>query len=269
MKWLESGNLSHCSEFDREGDMLLLGIDLESGGEFNLPAEKNFITEIGMVLWDTDFSQPVQIFSTLIDQGRPVAEEAAEYNGISDEMLKRHGAKPDIRILNRVKELMSLADYVVAHNGRDFDRPLLAAFFSSQSHRMPEKIWLDTLHDVDYPRNCASRNLTYLAGFHGILNSFPHRAVTDVLTMLTILSRYDLDAVIENARSPRLVVKAEVSFENREKAKAKKFGWESAGEGLKYPKSWVRILREKDLEPLRKECDFPLVILERLKPAGG
>ena len=247
--------------------MLLLGIDLETGGEFNSPSGGNFIVEMGLVLWDTDFGQPVQIHSALIDPGRPISEEAAEYTGICDEMLKRHGAKPDIRVLNPVKELMQRADFIVAHNGRNFDRPLLEAFFSGLSHKVPPREWIDTLYDIDYPRNCASRNLTYLAGFHGILNSFPHRAVTDVLTMLTILARYDLDTVIENSRSPRVVVKAEVDFGNKEKAKAKKFSWEKPGEGLKFPKSWVKIMREKELEALRRECDFPLVIVERLKSA--
>ncbi len=249
--------------------MLLLGLDLETGGEFNSSSDQNFIIEIGMVLWDTEFGQPVELYSVLVDNDRPVSMDAAEYTGITDALLKRHGEKPDIRMLNPIKDLMNKADYIVAHNGRDFDRPLMEAFFSQQSHKMPAKPWIDTLHDVDYPRNCKSRNLTYLAGFHGILNSFPHRAVTDVLTMLTILSRYDIENVIANASHPRLVVKAEVGFSEREKAKAKRFSWESAGKGAgKFPKSWVRIIREDQLEALKQECDFPIVILERLKPAS-
>ncbi len=251
--------------------MLLLGLDLETGGEFNASGDRNFIIEIGMVLWDTDFGQPVEIFSVLVDNDRPVSPEAAEYTGISDALLKKHGSKPDIRVLNPVKALLEKADYIVAHNGRDFDRPLMEDFFSRQSHRMPVKPWIDTLYDVDYPRNCTSRNLTYLAGFHGILNSFPHRAVTDVLTMLTVLSRYDIASVIANASNPRLIVKAEVGFSEREKAKAKRFNWETPGgrTGTKFPKSWVRIIREDQLEALKQECDFPVVILERLKPASA
>lgn len=249
--------------------MLLLGLDLETGGEFSAPAEQNFITELAMVLWDTEFNQPVDIYSVLIDQERPVSADSQQYTGISDALLQRHGVKADIRLINPIKALIAKADFIVAHNGRDFDRPLLEAFFRQQSHSLPKKEWIDTLTDVDYPKNCASRNLTYLAGFHGILNSFPHRAVTDVLTMLTILARYDIEQVIGNSRSPRLVVKAEVSYDDREKAKAKRFSWESAGkEGVRYPKSWVRIIRESDLAKLKEECDFPLVILERLKPAG-
>ena len=250
--------------------MLLLGLDLETGGEFNASCDRNFIIEIGLVLWDTDFGQPVEIYSVLIDNDRPISPEAAEYTGMSDALLKRHGSKPDIRVLNPIRDLMNKADYIVGHNGREFDRPLMETFFGQQSHRMPAKPWIDTLYDVDYPRNCTSRNLTYLAGFHGILNSFPHRAVTDVLTMLTILSRYDLSEIIANANHPRLVVKAEVGFSDRDKAKAKRFSWESAGKGTgKYAKSWVRIIREDQLDALKQECDFPIQILERLKPASG
>ncbi|MBU1690668.1 MAG: hypothetical protein KJ958_06790 [Gammaproteobacteria bacterium] len=249
--------------------MLLLGIDLESGGDFNAPLEQNFITEIGMVLWDTEFSQPVEIYSTLLNHECALSPEAQEYTGITEALLKRHGVSPDIRVINPIKALMSKADFIVAHNGRVFDRPLLEAFFTRSGHKMPATEWLDTLHDIDYPRNCVSKNLTYLAAFHGILNCFQHRAVTDVLTMLTVMMRYNLDEIIANAHQPRLVIKAEVSYDDREKAKNKRFSWEtpSGKDSAKYPKSWVRIVREDQLEAIKLECDFPVAILERLKAA--
>ena len=129
--------------------MLLLGLDLETGGEFNASNDRNFIIEIGMVMWDTEFGQPVEIYSVLIDNERPISSDAAEYTGITDALVKRHGSKPDIRVIHPVKDLMEKADFIVAHNGRDFDRPLMEAFFIQKSHRMPSKPWIDTLYDVD------------------------------------------------------------------------------------------------------------------------
>jgi DNA polymerase-3 subunit epsilon len=46
--------------------MKLLGLDIETGGDFNKPLSENFIIEIGCVLWDTYFNTPVEIYNSLI-----------------------------------------------------------------------------------------------------------------------------------------------------------------------------------------------------------
>ena len=243
--------------------MLLLGLDLETGGAFNASPETNFITEIGLVLWDAEFSQPVDFLSQLLKPDHPVAPESVEYTGISDELLSRHGRPADIRTLQPITKLMKKADYIVAHNGREFDRPLIEALFARFGLKMPETPWLDTQYDVDYPRNCASRNLIYLAGFHGMVNPFPHRAVMDVLTMLTVLARYDIQHVVANSQRKWLIVQANVSYDEREKAKEKGFRWQSDG-GKTYEKCWVKRVREEQLPVLQSDCDFNLTVLERL-----
>jgi len=243
--------------------MLLLGLDLETGGAFNAPPEANFITEVGLVLWDTEFAQPVDLMSLLLKPEHPVTPESVEYTGISDTLLARHGRPSDIRTLQPIANLMHKADYIVAHNGREFDRPLIEAAFSHFGLKMPTTPWLDTQFDIDYPRPCVSRNLVYLAGFHGMVNPFQHRAVTDVLTMLTILSRYDLAQVIANSQRKWLVVQANVSYEEREKAKEKGFRWQSDG-GRVFEKSWVKRVSEDQLVALQASCDFNLTVLERL-----
>lgn len=243
--------------------MLLLGIDLETGGTFNGTLETNFITEIGIVLWDTEFSQPVDLLSVLLKPDQPVSPESAEYTGISNEMLKSHGRPADIRTLQPIAKLMKKADYVVAHNGREFDRPLIEAAFSKFGLKMPTTPWLDTHYDVDYPRNCVNRNLIYLAGFHGMVNPFSHRAVTDVLTMFAILTRYDIQQVIANSQRKWLIVQANVSYDEREKAKEKGFRWQSDG-GKTYEKCWVKRLREDQMTTLQSDCNFNLTVLERL-----
>lgn len=242
--------------------MLLLGLDLETGGAFNAPMDTNFITEIGLVLWDTDFAQPVDFLSLLIKPSQPVSPESVEYTGISDELLARHGHPADIRTLQPIAKLMSKADYIVAHNGREFDRPLLEAAFTQFGLKMPATAWLDTQYDVDYPRPCRSRSLIYLAGFHGMVNPYAHRAVTDVLTMLTILARYDIQQVIANSQRKWLIVQANVGYEEREMAKEKGFRWQQDGSKV-YEKCWVKRVREDQLAALQTSCDFNLTVLER------
>lgn len=242
--------------------MLLLGLDLETGGAFNANMDTNFITEVGLVLWDTEFAQPVEFLSVLVKPTQAVSPESVEYTGISDALLARHGQPLDIRTLQPIAKLMNKADYIVAHNGRDFDRPLITAAFNQFKLKIPATPWLDTQYDIDYPRPCKSRNLIYLAGYHGMVNPYAHRAVTDVLTMLTILARYDIAQVITNSQRKWLIVQANVGYDEREMAKEKGFRWQQDGSKV-YEKCWVKRISEDQLTALQQSCDFNLTILEK------
>lgn len=237
--------------------MLLLGLDFESGGSFEKPLEENFITEVGAVLWDTDTHTPVKMMNKLVYQGKQIAPEATQYTGITNGHIGRFGEPLSI-VIGDLCTMAGEASYIVAQNGLMFDKPLLDLELANcgMLDMRPTQMWLDTTIDVDYPANCKSRNLTYLAGFHLILNSFPHRAVTDVLTMMTVLSKYDINQVIQNAASPSLLVRAVVGFSEKEKAKKAGFYWE-AGEKL-----WLKNVRKNQLEELSASWDFKTVIVK-------
>lgn len=228
--------------------MLLLGIDLETGGDFNSPVEQNFITEIGMVLWDTTFNQPIKMHNYLITPKQAICQDAEVYTGITNEMAKKWST--DIaKVASLVNQMFELADYVVAHNGNRFDKPIMEVNFN-----LPEKTWIDTMTDVPYPPNCTNRNLSYLAQFHLLLNSFPHRALTDVLTMLTILNKYDLEEVIKIAQSPVLTVEAQTTFAEKEKPKAAKFRWNPE------KKVWYKEVKELFFEEESKNWNFKYTV---------
>jgi DNA polymerase-3 subunit epsilon len=251
--------------------MKLLGIDTETGGEFSLPIGENYITELGAVLWDVELKSAVKILAELIDFEKPVAEEAAEYNGISQELVTKYGQKgADIRqtFLN-LAIMMNQADFIVAQNGLNFDKPLLKATFERLEIPFPETEWLDSQHDVDYPRNCKSKSLTYLQGFHGFC--YPgHRAVFDIMAMLRIFTQYDINQIITWARSPIVVVRAvtkninwknaaEVAIFDKQKEKIKKAGFKWNQEGLE--KLWTKSLKQVIFEKEKDGYDFPYTII--------
>ncbi|MBV8048432.1 MAG: hypothetical protein JO171_14860 [Paludibacterium sp.] len=242
--------------------MLLLGLGLETAGAVNGDLADNVITEVGLVLWDSEFGQPLEWLSVLLKPEGPISPESAEGTGLSDALLARHGRPWDIRTLQPIANLMQKADYVAAHNGRAFDRVLLERAFTRFGLKMPATPWLDTQYDIDYPRACTGRQLLYLAGFHGLLNTFPHRAIGAVMTLLAILSRYELGQVIANSQRKWLLVQANVQYDEREKAKERGFRWQSDG-GRHYDKCWVKRIREDQLVALQAACDFNLTILER------
>lgn len=242
--------------------MLLAGIDIESGDKFDVPPKDQFITELGMVLWCTELQQPVAFYNQLfLHPTKVVAEEAADYTGITQDMLLKYGVAPSPIEAAKIQMFLNKADYYVAHNGLNFDKPLIEEFMSIQGRPLPSKYWIDTTIDVPYPKHCRQTNLTYLAGYHKILNPFAHRAVTDVLTMLTILDLYDINAVVASAKEPLVVVKAEVSFHDKDKAKEMKFGWEKSGE-IYYPKSWIKVMKRNHFERVRESWPFMTTVLE-------
>ncbi len=52
-----------------------------------------------------------------------------------------------------------------------------------------------------------------------------HRALFDVLTMLNILSKYNIDEIIKCAQSPLLRVTAHLDFDNKDLAIKSGFHW--------------------------------------------
>jgi hypothetical protein len=96
----------------------------------------------------------------------------------------------------------------VAHNGNLFDKPLLEAGMKRQGLDFMLRPWIDTKTDIEYPEEIKTTKLKYLACEHGFVNPFSHRAVFDVLTMLTVLSRYDIQEVIALSQQPAVRLQA-------------------------------------------------------------
>ncbi len=216
--------------------MLILGVDVETTG---LDAEKDEITEIGAVLWDTEARAPVQMLNCLIDIKGNVPEEITKLTGITDEMLWTYGIPLDSSA-DLLCELALKADYYCAHNA-PFDRK----FISAATKNFPgflELVWIDTSVDVPYPEHITTRKLTHLAAEHGFVNPFPHRAVTDVLTMLQILSHYDINKVVESAKTPNITIRAKTNYNEREKAKECGYRWNPEN------KVWLKSIKINMLE---------------------
>ncbi|MCR9204687.1 MAG: 3'-5' exonuclease, partial [Halobacteriovoraceae bacterium] len=179
-----------------EESVLVLGIDLEGMNKdlimSGVDTSVDRVIEVGAVLWDWNHSQPVKIISELINEvdHLPISEEVEDITGIDDPMLEKWGAKGTKihEILTSLAELMETSDYIMAHNGSGYDYPMLNAMFKRYDMQMPEKVWIDSMTDIEYPKKFQGRSLALLEHAHGFVNPFPHRAVTDVLSMLKVAS---------------------------------------------------------------------------------
>lgn len=116
--------------------MKFIAFDIETTG-FIPGADQ--ITEIAAIRFKD--GQPAEMFSTLVNPGRPIPEEVQRITGITPEMVE---GKP------KIEELMdSFADFcgddiIVAHNA-GFDFQFVAYDIKKHESRAPKGFVLDTL----------------------------------------------------------------------------------------------------------------------------
>lgn len=223
--------------------MILVGVDTETTG---LSPQDDRITEIGAVIWDVAAATPVSFFHRFIKQDKPLKAEIVELTGLTDELLEKYG-QPEELVLKEFQEFIGGAEFLVAQNA-PFDRGMLDAAYLRNGLFIPDKSWVDTAKDVPYPPRMKNRNLVGLAAEHGFLNPFPHRAVTDVLTMLTIMSKYDIKIILENALEPKILLWAKTTYAEKDLAKAAGFYWNSQR------KMWFKSIFKRDLEEEVNKC---------------
>lgn len=248
--------------------MRLLGVDCETTG---LDVKTERITELGAVLWDTDMRAPVWFFShflfddsieTLLKspekvRGETRSEMVARISGFTLEFLQEFGRVPYTVFsdLDHFCENTAI-DYIVAHNGRDFDIPLLAAEMDRHGVKEPrftQKTLVDTKYDLPWKVQPDSLKLKHLAMEANFINPFPHRAVTDVLTMFKVLDQFPIEEVVEFMKIPSQIIRAMVPHpkndqgKGKDLAKAAGFRWQEIGY-KRFDNCWVKLIKVNKLE---------------------
>lgn len=234
---------------------VVCGLDLETTG---LDLEKDHIVELSYVIAKVESPRPLHCSSMLLyDQSimgkSPMPKEATAVNHITDEDLYAFGNKPSFVYNDFFSSLQRFGcEYILAHNGSGFDKPMLCRV-DERGHVFT---WIDTRADIIYPHSTSLR-LNHLAADHGFLNPFPHTGLSDVMTMLRIVALHDFSEIIERSRVPWILVKAMVSYENRDAAKRRRYFWETF-EGKTYYRTWVKKIKEDQF--LKEQVDSPFPI---------
>ena len=223
--------------------MLLVGVDTETTG---LSPTDDRITEIGAVAWDTDHATPVAFFHRFIKQEKPLPDFIKELTGLTDEILTKYGV-PESQAFTEFTHFIGGSEYLVAQNA-PFDKGMIEAGYLRNSLFIPEKQWVDTVKDVPYPPRIKTKSLVSVAAEHGFLNPFPHRALTDVLTMLTVMSKYPIEKILENALEPKVLIWAKTTYKEKDLAKAAGFYYNSER------KMWFKSIMLKNLQEEVERC---------------
>lgn len=234
-------------------ELRLLGLDIETTG---LDSKTNRILEIGISLHKA--GDPIYLHQntwTLYDEGikqrLPLTEEIKSLTGISDEALSEFGVHPTTAYRELDQYLSERrVDFIVAHNGRSFDRPFILHELDELKIEAPflRKIhWLDTRYDLPHEGVKPKQNsLEHLLMLKRMIPAISHRALSDALHTMWLLSHYPIEKVLENSEIPNHVVKIFVTYEDREIAKKNGYAWEKIN-GKTYEKSWVKMLRSPEI----------------------
>lgn len=224
--------------------MIIVGLDFETTG---LTAASDVITEAGAVLWDTDKNTPVLLYNKFINTGTVISKLIVDKTGITTEMLSTYGVS-ELEVCMELNSILEKCEYIVAHNA-PFDKSFYLAICERCNLLPVDRIWLDTSRDIEFDDKInTSRKLVHLAAEHGFVNPFAHRAVTDVLTMLQLLGKYDIKEVIESAISEKITIAANTGYEQKELARDAGFKWESS------IKAWIKIIKKNMLDKEIEKC---------------
>ena len=228
--------------------MKLLIIDTETTG---LNAQTDRTIEVAAILYSVPHRTTLFQLSTLLNAPN---NDAEHINRIPHAVLPEVCQKTQQSFIDILQNISHDADYAIAHNAA-FDKqwfdgshlPILTTISNE-----PLK-WLCTLEDFSFPKQSRQgENLVSLALNHGIGVSSAHRALTDCSLIAALFDRMeDLEDMIENAKMPKALFRADVSFDDKDLAKNAGFKWNTdLGK-----QQWTRRMSKADREKLR----FPVI----------
>ena len=217
------------------------------------------ITQVAFSVWDTEDKKELFHYSSLIlPEGEyEIDPVAARITGISKEQLERFGIALS-KALDVLGRHLSGVDFLAAHNLHNYDYPLLTnemLRIGRDTFQLPQLV--DTRFDIMWPEHIETRKLVYLAAEYGIVNPSAHSARHDVDLMAKLFFMFPIEVTLERAKSPQVWVRANVSYDHREKAKARKFLWDGGN------KWWVKLFKQCDFE--KETFEFPTIILKDYK----
>ena len=233
--------------------MIICGIDVETTG---LDASKDKICEIAWAVFDSENMQkPLRLRHFYMKAEVP--EESTKIHKMTTEFLENVSTDDKFVFQTLCNDLTDMGvSYFVAHNA-PFDRLFIETALFKNELSVPAGLegWIDPQRDIEFPKAIRHRELTYLCAHHGFLNPFPHSALFDVMSMMKVLSNYNLPDVIAYKNEPNIYLAALVDFHSRDLAKARGFRWQE-WEGRQFEKTWVKMVKLRNVEEEKKTANF-------------
>lgn len=232
--------------------MLLLSLDFETTG---LDPNSDRVIEVGAVLYSTAQDQQLMTQGYLVDHEIPIPPEITKITGIRKGMIDKFGLSSKTG-LTMLLNMVDMCEAIIGQNIIDFDIPFLRNWVLREKEIFSDRLLIDTKTDLP---GVEPKHLGYMAADAGFLNPFPHRAVSDCMTVLRLASMHNIDDIVARAKSPRVTIQANVDYDTNAQAKKRGYKWEPDR------KVWYKVVKEMDLELEAKEAPFDIA---RIEPIG-
>ena len=223
---------------------MLLIVDTETTG---LDSNVDRCIEVGAILFNVPNRSILAQQSFLIPSENNKAEKI---NRIPSEITQLN--QPLQEAINYLQALIDSSDLLVAHNAA-FDRK----WFGKTPLPNVSKPWLCSMEDMKWPshRNLRPRpSVRDLALAYEVPVWNAHRALTDCIYLAEVFRRCDhLEVLLAQGLEPRRLMKAQVSYSERNLAREAGFRWNDPVEG-----AWSRRLSDREIS----ELNFPVICLE-------
>ncbi len=222
----------------------LLIIDTETTG---LDPKSDNCLEVGAILFHVSTRSVISQLSFLL----PVESNRAEaINKIPARITCL--SQPWTHGLRYLQALIDSSELLVAHNAV-FDKQ----WFGKEPLPSVSKRWLCTMEDISWPtdRNLRSRpSVRDLALAYGVPVWSAHRALTDCIYLAEVFKRCDeLETLLIRGLEPKILLRADISYEQRHLAKNAGFRWNDSIQG-----AWSRRMSRRDIEKL----EFPVLEID-------
>lgn len=261
--------------------MIVFIYDTETTG---LDPAVDRIVQHGLLVLDLEHNKVVDILTILAwEKDFPVVASSGKVHGWTLPCLMKYATHPG----NAVQKITA-AYYqyrpvaVIAHNGIKYDRNMWRAervrYSAEEWHatidqecvllRLP---WLDTQHHAEY-EGCPNKALLTIAAHHEFLNPFPHDAVSDCYTLVSILKRNPtlLMQMAKRAAATKSLVFANIppgfNPANNAMVKEKGFKWQDV-DGHHYDKSWIRVVERDKFVEFASTCEFQVNVIKDIPAA--
>jgi len=223
----------------------ILILDTETTG---LDNENDDCLEVGSILFNVKSRSVLAQQSFLL----PVdINNAEKINNIPAEITRL--PQPLSEAIKYFESLVRVSDVIVAHNA-EFDKK----WFGLNKLPQIEKQWICSMDDITWPadRQLKTRpSVRDLALAYGVPVWNAHRALTDCIYLSEVFKRCsELEKLLIRALEPKVLLRAEISYEERHLAKKAGFRWNDAIKG-----AWSRKMSHRDMQKLEfpvHEVDF-------------
>jgi len=218
----------------------ILILDTETTG---LDNEIDDCLEVGSILFNVKSRSVLAQQSFLL----PVENNNAEkINNIPAEITRL--PQPLFEAIKYFESLVQVSDVIVAHNAA-FDMK----WFGHNKLPHIEKKWICSMDDITWPsdRQLKTRpSVKDLALAYGVPVWNAHRALTDCIYLAEVFKRCgELEKLLIRALEPKVLIRAEVTYEKRHLAKNAGFRWNDSIKG-----AWSRRMSRRDI----KKLEFPV-----------